>query len=161
VGIAMLLEPVASAFPERTLVGSRDGGLSAGDLLALAGVRFTPLNYRLPAAQIAELAAGLGQHTVLVADEQYALAVRDVPGVDVLTTGDWLAAVIVALPDAGLDGDEVREFARARLRGCAAARLADTGRRGLPVRASAHGDRQAAAPGACARRTRQRRRLVK
>ena len=95
-GIAMLLESIASAMPERPLLGTRSGSLSAGDLLAragrgatvlrdsgadavgfvgtggpafpvtlfaagLAGVPFTPLNYRLPTAQITELAAGLGR----------------------------------------------------------------------------------------------------
>ncbi len=36
-GIAMLLESIASALPERPLVGARAGALTAGDLLALAG----------------------------------------------------------------------------------------------------------------------------
>ena len=36
-GIAMLLESIASTVPERPLVGARDGALSAGDLLAQAG----------------------------------------------------------------------------------------------------------------------------
>src|ERR1700744_1499368 len=100
-GIAMLLESIASTMPERPLVGARDGALSAGDLLALAGggasvlrdadavgfigtggpafpvslfaaglagVPFTPLNYRLAAGQLAELAAGLGKRPVLIVD---------------------------------------------------------------------------------------------
>jgi acyl-CoA synthetase (AMP-forming)/AMP-acid ligase II len=142
----MLLESVASAFPERILVGSADGGpaagsLTAADLLTLAGggatvlraagadavgfigtggpgfpvslfaagnagVPFTPLNYRLPAAQVAELAAGLGEHPVLVADEQYAPGVRDIPGVVVLTTDDWLTAAREAEPAAPADVDD-------------------------------------------------------
>ncbi len=36
-GIAMLLESIASAMPERPLVGARADALSAGDLLELAG----------------------------------------------------------------------------------------------------------------------------
>jgi hypothetical protein len=41
---------------------------------ALAGVPFSPLNYRLPAAQLADLAAGLGERPCMVMDEQYASA---------------------------------------------------------------------------------------
>jgi acyl-CoA synthetase (AMP-forming)/AMP-acid ligase II len=135
-GIAMLLESIASAMPERPLVGS----LSAGDLLAragggatvlrgsradavgfvgtggpafpvtlfasgLAGVPFTPLNYRLSAAQITELAAGLGQRPVLVVDEQYAHAVR-AESATVLTTGEWLAAAQAAEPALSADVDD-------------------------------------------------------
>src|SRR3984885_3746047 len=94
-GIARLLESIASTVPERLLVGARDGALSAGDLLALAGggaavlrdagadavgfigtggtafpvslfaaglagVPFTPLNYRLAAGQLAPQRAGGG-----------------------------------------------------------------------------------------------------
>jgi len=36
-GIAMLLESIASAMPEQALVGARSSALTAGDLLALAG----------------------------------------------------------------------------------------------------------------------------
>src|ERR1700723_1544267 len=133
-GIAMLLESIASTVPERPLVGARAGALSAGDLLALAGggatglrdagadavgfigtggpafpvslfaaglagVPFTPLNYRLAAGQLAELAAGLGQRPILIVDEQYAAAVAGVPA-SILTTGEWLAAAQAAEPAA-------------------------------------------------------------
>src|SRR6202042_1658685 len=99
-GIAMLLESIASAVPDRPLVGGLADRLTAGDLLALAGggatvlrdasadavgfigtggpafpvtlyaaslagVPFTPLNYRLPPGQLAELAAGLGRGPAL------------------------------------------------------------------------------------------------
>src|SRR6201995_3218386 len=92
-GIAMLLESIASVVPERPLVGARDGALTAGDLLALAGggaavlqeadadavgfigtggpafpvslfaaslagIPFTPLNYRLAAGPPAEPGGG-------------------------------------------------------------------------------------------------------
>src|SRR6202789_3075887 len=139
-GIAMLLESIASAMPERPLVGARAGVLSAGDLLALAGggatvlrnagadaggfigtrgpafplslfaaglagVPFTPLNYRLAAGQLAELAAGLGQRPVLIVDEQYLGAVKGVPA-SILSTGEWLAAARAAEPAPAADIDD-------------------------------------------------------
>src|ERR1700743_1028803 len=93
-GIAMLLESIASAMPERPLVGARADALSAGDLLelagggatvlrdagadavgfigtggrafpvslfaaGLAGVPFTPLNYRLGGGARGQAAAAL------------------------------------------------------------------------------------------------------
>jgi acyl-CoA synthetase (AMP-forming)/AMP-acid ligase II len=139
-GIAMLLESIASAMPERPLVGARAGALSAGDLLAragggatvlrdadadavgfigtggpafpvslfaagLAGVPFTPLNYRLAAGQLAELAAGLGKRPVLIVDGQYAPAVLGVPAT-ILATEEWLAAARAAEPAAAADIDD-------------------------------------------------------
>jgi acyl-CoA synthetase (AMP-forming)/AMP-acid ligase II len=136
-GIAMLLESIASAMPERPLVGARADALSAGDLLelagggaavlrdagadavgfigtggrafpvslfaaGLAGVPFTPLNYRLAAGQLAELAAGLGQRPVLIVDEQYLGAVKGVPA-SILSTGEWLAAARAAEPALAAD----------------------------------------------------------
>ncbi|HVV08024.1 fatty acid--CoA ligase family protein [Amycolatopsis sp.] len=129
--IAMLLDSVASTMPDRVLVGSREGGLTAGGLAslaargasvvrasaadavgfvglsgtafpaalfasALAGVPFTPLNYRLQADQLAELAAGLGARPFLIADSQYADAVREVPNAVVVTTEEWLASARAA-----------------------------------------------------------------
>jgi acyl-CoA synthetase (AMP-forming)/AMP-acid ligase II len=141
-GIAMLLESIASAMPERPLVGARAGALSAGDLLALAGggatvlrnagadavgfigtggpafplslfaaglagVPFTPLNYRLAAGQLTELAAGLGTRPVLIVDAQYAPAVQAVSAT-ILTTDQWLAAAGTAEPaDAASIDDEL------------------------------------------------------
>jgi acyl-CoA synthetase (AMP-forming)/AMP-acid ligase II len=139
-GIAMLLESIASAMPERPLVGARAGALSAGDLLALAaggatvlrnagadavgfigtggpafpvslfaaglaGVPFTPLNYRLAAGQLTELAAGLGTRPVLIVDAQYAPAVQAVPAT-ILTTDQWLAAARGAEPADAADIDD-------------------------------------------------------
>jgi acyl-CoA synthetase (AMP-forming)/AMP-acid ligase II len=139
-GIAMLLESIASAMPERPLVGARADALSAGDLLelagggatvlrdagadavgfigtggrafpvslfaaGLAGVPFTPLNYRLAAGQLAELAAGLGKRPVLIVDEQYAGAVEGVPA-SILSTGEWLAAARAAEPAPAADIDD-------------------------------------------------------
>jgi acyl-CoA synthetase (AMP-forming)/AMP-acid ligase II len=139
-GIAMLLESIASAMPERPLVGARADALSAGDLLelagggaavlreagadavgfigtggpafpvslfaaGLAGVPFTPLNYRLAVGQLAELAAGLGQRPILIVDEQYAGAVTGVPA-SILTTGEWLAAARAAEPAPTADIDD-------------------------------------------------------
>ncbi|MDX6422433.1 MAG: hypothetical protein QOG28_7053, partial [Trebonia sp.] len=139
-GIAMLLESIASVMPERPLVGARAGALSAGDLLALAGggatvlrdagadavgfvgtggpafpvslfaaglagVPFTPLNYRLAAGQLAELAAGLGKRPVLIVDGPYAPAVRGVPAT-ILATDQWLAAARAAAPTAAADVDD-------------------------------------------------------
>src|ERR1700722_15578614 len=121
-GIAMLLESIAPAMPERPLVGARADALSAGDLLelagggatvlrdagadaggfigtggraspvrlfaaGLAGLPFPPLNYRLAAGQLAELAAGLGRRPVLIGDEQYLGAVKGVPA-SILSTGE-------------------------------------------------------------------------
>ena len=139
-GIAMLLESIASAMPERPLVGARAGALSAGDLLELAGggaavlrdagadavgfigtggpafpvslfaaglvgVPFTPLNYRLAAGELADLAAGLGQRPILIVDEQYAGAVTGVPA-SILSTGEWLAAARAAEPAPAADIDD-------------------------------------------------------
>ena len=139
-GIAMLLESIASAMPERPLVGARADALSAGDLLelagggatvlrdagadavgfigtggrafpvslfaaGLAGVPFTPLNYRLAAGQLAELAAGLGQRPILIVDEQYAGAVTSVSA-SILTTGEWLSAARAAEPAPAVDIDD-------------------------------------------------------
>jgi acyl-CoA synthetase (AMP-forming)/AMP-acid ligase II len=139
-GIAMLLESIASAMPERPLVGPRADALSAGDLLelagggatvlrdagadavgfigtggnafpvslfaaGLAGVPFTPLNYRLAPGQLAELAAGLGQRPILIVDEQYLGAVNGVPA-SILTTGEWLAAARAAEPAPAADIDD-------------------------------------------------------
>jgi acyl-CoA synthetase (AMP-forming)/AMP-acid ligase II len=139
-GIAMLLETIASAMPERRLVGAQAGALSAGDLLALAGggatvlrdagtdavgfigtggpafpvslfaaglagVPFTPLNYRLAAEQLAELAAGLGTRPVLIVDAQYAPAVQAVLAT-ILTTDQWLAAARTAKPADAADIDD-------------------------------------------------------
>ena len=139
-GIAMLLESIASTVPERPLVGARDGALSAGDLLALAGggaavlrdagadavgfigtggtavpvslfaaglagVPFTPLNYRLAAGQLAELAAGLGKRPVLIVDEPYAPAVLGVPAT-ILSAEQWLAAARAAEPAPAADIDD-------------------------------------------------------
>ena len=139
-GIAMLLESIASAMPERPLVGARAGALSAGDLLALAGggatalrdagadavgfigtggpafpvslfaaglagVPFTPLNYRLAAEQLAELAAGLGRRPVLIVDGQYAPALQAVPATTIVTD-QWLAAARDAEPAAVADLDD-------------------------------------------------------
>ena len=66
---------------------------------------FTPLNYRLAAGQLAELAAGLGQRPVLIVDEQYAGAVKGVPA-SILTTGEWLAAARAAEPAPAADIDD-------------------------------------------------------
>ncbi|MGD0706556.1 MAG: AMP-binding protein, partial [Trebonia sp.] len=139
-GIAMLLESIASAMPERPLVGARADALSAGGLLelagggatvlrdagadavgfigtggpafpvslfaaGLAGVPFTPLNYRLAAGQLAGLAAGLGERPILIVDEQYAGAVNGVPA-SILSTGEWLAAARAAGPGPGADVDD-------------------------------------------------------
>jgi acyl-CoA synthetase (AMP-forming)/AMP-acid ligase II len=139
-GIAMLLESIASAMPERPLVGARADALTAGDLLelaggggavlreagadavgfigtggpafpvslfaaGLAGVPFTPLNYRLAAGQLAELAAGLGERPILIVDEQYLGAVKGVPA-SILTTGEWLAAARAAEPAPAVDIDD-------------------------------------------------------
>jgi acyl-CoA synthetase (AMP-forming)/AMP-acid ligase II len=139
-GIAMLLESIASAMPERVLLGTRSGSLSSGGLLAraggggtmlrdsgadavgfvgtggpafpvslfasaIAGVPFTPLNYRLPAAQIVELAAGIGERPVLIVDEQHAHTVQAVPAT-VFTTGEWLAAAQAAEPAPPADVDD-------------------------------------------------------
>src|ERR1700733_15293276 len=139
-GIAMLLESIASAMPERPLVGARADALSAGDLLelagggaavlrdagadaggvigtggrafpvslfaaGLAGVPFTPLNYRLAAGQLAELAAGLGQRPVLIVDEQYVSVVQG-GAASILTTGEWLAAALAAEPAPAADIDD-------------------------------------------------------
>jgi acyl-CoA synthetase (AMP-forming)/AMP-acid ligase II len=139
-GIAMLLESIASALPERPLVGPRAGALTAGDLLTLAGggarvlrdagadavgfigtggpafpvslfaagqagVPFTPLNYRLAAGQLAELAAGLGARPVLIVDPQYAAAVAAVPAT-ILGTDEWLAAAHSAEPADPVDIDD-------------------------------------------------------
>jgi acyl-CoA synthetase (AMP-forming)/AMP-acid ligase II len=139
-GIAMLLESIASAMPERPLVGARAGVLTAGDLLALAGggatvlrdagadavgfigtggpavpvslfatglagVPFTPLNYRLAAGQLAELAAGLGKQPVLIVDEQYVPAAGGVPAT-ILTTDQWLAAARISEPGDAADVDD-------------------------------------------------------
>jgi acyl-CoA synthetase (AMP-forming)/AMP-acid ligase II len=139
-GIAMLLESIASAMPERPLVGARADALSAGDLLelagggatvlrdagadavgfigtggrafpvslfaaGLAGVPFTPLNYRLAAGQLAELAAGLGERPVLIVDERYAGAVEGVPA-SILSTGEWLAAARAAEPAPAAEIDD-------------------------------------------------------
>jgi acyl-CoA synthetase (AMP-forming)/AMP-acid ligase II len=139
-GIAMLLESIASAMPERPLVGARAGALSAGDLLelagggatvlaeagadavgfigtggpafpvslfaaGLAGVPFTPLNYRLAAGQLAELAAGLGERPILIVDEQYVGAVKGVPAT-ILTTSEWLTAAGAAEPAGAADIDD-------------------------------------------------------
>ena len=146
-GIAMLLESITSAFPERPLVGALspedgDGALTAAGLLAqassgatvlrdagadavgfvgvgsaqfpavlyaaaLAGIPFTPLNYRLPAAQITELAAGIGQRPVLVVGEQYAHAVAGAAA-RVLTTAQWQAAVLAADPAPPAEFDDER-----------------------------------------------------
>src|ERR1700729_1182915 len=139
-GIAMLLESIASAMPERPLVGARADALSAGDLLALAGggatvLRdagadavgfigtggpafpvslfaaglaggpFTPLNYRLAAGQLAELAAGLGKRPFLIVDGPYAAAVFGVPAT-ILSTEQWLAAARAAEPAPAADIDD-------------------------------------------------------
>jgi acyl-CoA synthetase (AMP-forming)/AMP-acid ligase II len=131
-GIAMLLESIASAMPERILLGTKADSMTAGALLdrarrgatvlrdthadavgfigvggpafpvslfasAIAGVPFTPLNYRLPAGQIAELAAGLGKRPVLIVDEQYAHTVPDAPAT-ILTVPGWLAAASAGEP---------------------------------------------------------------
>jgi len=139
-GIAMLLESIASAVPERPLVGARVGALSAGDLLALAGggaavlrdadadavgfigtggpgfpvslfaagfagVPFTPLNYRLAAGQLAELAGRLGKRPVLIVDERYLPAVAAVPAT-IIETGQWMSAARTAEPATAGDIDE-------------------------------------------------------
>jgi acyl-CoA synthetase (AMP-forming)/AMP-acid ligase II len=139
-GVAMLLDTIASTMPERILVGTGSDSLTAAGLAllaqggasvldgaeavgflgvggsafptglyasALAGIPFTPLNYRLPAQQIAELAAGLGKRPFLIVDEQYAETVRDVPGT-VLTTPEWLAAAGAADPAPPRDIDDER-----------------------------------------------------
>jgi acyl-CoA synthetase (AMP-forming)/AMP-acid ligase II len=132
-GVAMLLDTIASAVPERTIVGPREGGLTAARLAelaagaaaivhendcdavgfigvsssafpltlfaaAIAGVPFTPLNYRLPAEQIRELAARLGERPLLVVDERY--TDPELPGT-ISTTAQWLAAAgtRTALPE--------------------------------------------------------------
>jgi acyl-CoA synthetase (AMP-forming)/AMP-acid ligase II len=64
---------------------------------ATAGIPFTPLNYRLPADQIAALAARLGERPCLVADAQYAEALSAFPG-KVLTTREWQDAVAATDP---------------------------------------------------------------
>ena len=139
-GIAMLLESIASAVPERPLVGARAGALTAGDLLALAGggaavlqelgadavgfigtggpafpvslfaaslagIPFTPLNYRLPGGQLTELADGLGQRPVLIVDAQYATAFLALSAT-ILTTEQWLAAAEAAEPAAAGEVDD-------------------------------------------------------
>jgi acyl-CoA synthetase (AMP-forming)/AMP-acid ligase II len=141
-GVAMLLDTIASTMPQRVLVGSRADGTTANDLsalagggatvlhsagadavgfigvsgavfpatlfaAALAGVPFTPLNYRLQSEQLAELAGGLGQRPFLVVDEQYADAVRGLPGT-VMTTAEWLAAAGAAepLPPQDIDDEQ-------------------------------------------------------
>jgi acyl-CoA synthetase (AMP-forming)/AMP-acid ligase II len=73
---------------------------------ATVGVPFTPLNYRLQADQVAALAARLGEHPCLVADEQYAPAVAAFPG-KVLTTRQWQDAASAAdpLPPAQVDDE--------------------------------------------------------
>jgi acyl-CoA synthetase (AMP-forming)/AMP-acid ligase II len=139
-GVAMLLDTIASTMPSRVLVGTRSDSLTAGDLAllaqggasvlrgadavgfvgvggagfpaglyaaALAGIPFTPLNYRLPAQQIAELASGLGERPFLIVDEQYAETVRGVAGT-VLTTPEWLAAAGAADPAPQQDVDDER-----------------------------------------------------
>ncbi|HEY0536810.1 MAG TPA: AMP-binding protein, partial [Actinoallomurus sp.] len=137
-GVAMLLDTIASTMPSRVLVGTRSDSLTAGDLAllaqggasvlrgadavgfvgvggsafptglyaaALAGIPFTPLNYRLPAQQIAELASGLGERPFLIVDEQYAETVRGVAGT-VLTTPEWFAAAGAADPAPPQDVDD-------------------------------------------------------
>jgi acyl-CoA synthetase (AMP-forming)/AMP-acid ligase II len=139
-GIAMLLESIASAVPERPLVGARDGALTAGGLLALAGggaavlreagadavgfigtggpafpvslfaaslagIPFTPLNYRLAADQLTELAGGLGRRPVLIVDAQYATAVLGLDAT-ILTTEQWLAAARATGPAAAAETDD-------------------------------------------------------
>ncbi|HEX3786223.1 MAG TPA: fatty acid--CoA ligase family protein [Pseudonocardiaceae bacterium] len=141
-GIAMLLESIASTMPERVLLGPTAEAITAGALLALAGggatvlrearadavgfigvggpgfptslfasaiagVAFTPLNYRLPAAQIAELAGALGRQPVLVVDEQYVETVRGL-SVTVFTVPEWLAAAGSAEPTESADIDDER-----------------------------------------------------
>jgi acyl-CoA synthetase (AMP-forming)/AMP-acid ligase II len=139
-GVAMLLDTIASTMPDRVLVGTRSDSLTAGALAllagggasvlrgadavgfvgvggsafptglfasALAGIPFTPLNYRLPAQQIAELAAGLGKRPFLIVDEQCAETVRGVPGT-VLTGPEWLAAAGAADPAPPRDIDDER-----------------------------------------------------
>jgi acyl-CoA synthetase (AMP-forming)/AMP-acid ligase II len=139
-GVAMLLETIASTMPERVLVGTRSDALTAGALAeiasggvgvlagadavgfvgvggpafpialfasALAGIPFTPLNYRLPAAQIAELAAGLGKRPFLIVDPEYAESVRGVPG-RTLTSSEWLAVAAATEPTPPLDIDDER-----------------------------------------------------
>lgn len=131
-GVAMLLEAIASAMPERSLVGWKADAITAAGLAAeaaggaavladlgadavgflgvsspafpaclfasaMAGVPFTPLNYRLSADQLAGLAGRLGERPCLVADEQYAQAVAAFPG-KVLTTRQWQEAVSAADP---------------------------------------------------------------
>jgi len=70
---------------------------------AAAGVPFTPLNYRLSAEQLAELAGGLGERPLLVVDEQY--ATLGLPG-KTITVTDWLAATADAEPLPPQDIDE-------------------------------------------------------
>jgi acyl-CoA synthetase (AMP-forming)/AMP-acid ligase II len=142
-GVAMLLDAIASSMPERVLVGARSGApgaltasalaelasrgatvLAGADAVgfvgvggpafptslfasALAGLPFTPLNYRLPAEQIAELAAGLGERPFLIVDEQYADCVLGLPG-RTLTSSEWLAAAAAADPTPPLDVDDER-----------------------------------------------------
>ncbi|MFJ8816434.1 class I adenylate-forming enzyme family protein [Amycolatopsis thermoflava] len=70
---------------------------------AHAGVPFTPLNYRLPAEQLAELAGSLGERPLLVVDERY--ATLGLPG-KTITVTDWLAAAAEAEPLPPQDVDE-------------------------------------------------------
>jgi acyl-CoA synthetase (AMP-forming)/AMP-acid ligase II len=139
--IAMLLDSIASAVPDRVLVGPRRDGLTCGELreragagariirdsgvdavgfigisgsafpialfaAALAGVPFTPINYRLPGDQLAELAARLGSHPLLIVDQAYAHAVRGTSD-PVLVTEDWLAATVETRGEPATDVDSV------------------------------------------------------
>jgi acyl-CoA synthetase (AMP-forming)/AMP-acid ligase II len=66
---------------------------------AMAGVPFTPLNYRLPADQLAGLAGRLGERPCLVVDEQYAQASAEAGfGGQLLTTRQWQEASASADP---------------------------------------------------------------
>ena len=124
--IAMLLEMAAEGDPERVVLGSRDGGIGAAELLeragraavyfeksgadvvgyfgvnsdvlpvalfgaALAGVPFTPVNYRAPDEQLkgilGRVAGGL-----MIADDDEVERLRDCGAANVVTKGEFASA---------------------------------------------------------------------
>ncbi len=144
--IAMLLDSVASALPDRVLIGAGPERTDASAVAAaacagahvvvgaevdavgfigiggpafptalfasaLAGVAFTPMNYRLPADRLAELATCLGARPMLIVDDEYADVVKYL---DVLTysTGEWLA-LLAGAASAGPPAVEVDDDAPA------------------------------------------------
>ena len=102
-GIAMLLESIASAMPERPLVGARADALSAGDLLELAGGGATVL--RDAGAEMGPERLPLdGQHPMALQIAKRAV-VRD----DLKPVAQGLEAAPRAMATVGALADQVGE----------------------------------------------------